>query len=61
MKTYRFGHYQETVDGKKFITERSAKYDSDAQAELEARRFANKNNMKGVTIKRGDATWYISA
>ena len=61
MTNYKIGTFNETVDGKAFVVLKTAKFDSDAQAELNARHIAEDNGLDGVHIKRGDAEWYVSA
>jgi len=59
MINYKFGTYEDTPDWKRFVTHVSMKCDSDAQAELNARNYCSHNNLDGITIRRGDAEWYV--
>ena len=59
MKTYKFGTYSETVDGKNFDMIASVKCDSDAQAELVARHKMEDGNLNGIYIQRGNVEWFI--
>ncbi len=66
---YKFGTYDETVDGKKFRTIHKANCDSDAQAELEVKHIGGRDdldltnmdgdNLRGLYIRRGDAEWFV--
>jgi len=68
-KTYKFGTYIDTPDGKKFRTITSAKSDSDAQAELTAKQFGeypedydltdmNGDPLIGLHIRRAGQEWF---
>ena len=61
MITYKMGSYTETCDGRVFEVRDARKYDSDAQAELNAKRLAAHNGLDGITIRRAGAEWYVTA
>lgn len=56
---YTFGQYIDNGDGRRFSVLFKKKCDGDAQAELNARNFAQFNNLDGITIRRGDAEWFV--
>lgn len=61
VRSYKFGTYSETVDGKKWAQSFSQKCDSDAQAELEARNYCAETETDAVYIRRAGAEWYCRA
>ena len=66
MINYKFGTILETADGSGFHAIASGKYDSDSQAEAQARRILESpecydltDMVTSLTIKRGDTAWNI--
>jgi hypothetical protein len=58
---YTFGRYNETPEGKKFEKLGGGKFDSDAQAEMNARRFSESRSGASIYIRRADAEWSVRA
>ena len=69
MVTYKFGTYDDTVEGLEFLTIHTAECDSDAQAELTVRQIGEDEEfdltdmmgepLRGLYLIRGDAGWFV--